>query len=950
MMEKRRGLGLQISGRRGKSNSSTLDSDGITQAGTAQEMFERIKQAPANKYPAAWRAQQLSQMISSISKTELHVLLPDILGYIFAVEGWHKDKLEFMFQQTKSSNSHLLELLSPTGAMLSRIMELASEPGENLTYVFNETDMPFHTQHLLRSDVRKMRAPLPRRHRAGGAPVSPARHGGGHGQGMCLDEYSGGLLSFAQRPNIFQYYMMEFASALLKRTRNEKVSESSLGVYIAVLKSYLQFFFPLPVNGQVVSNVCGGLSTCVFVILSEFWVDWDVSGVTPVTLGHVAALYTVVSHIHALQSPVFRELRDSRTKASDLDMNALVLPHTRMYSFLHFALANVKDDVFDSCMHLWLAYNRPWYYRELSTAEAREEAATGVPNPRCFTVDFADFVLKNLPSYTTLLRVFFDRVLNYDLRCNPSMDLATMQRRYARLYRVEQILGLYTRNRSLCQLLRDAERDTIPALGANKPHMSATGEGECRLFDTTSGALGRYGSLESSASMVEAVDDATTLHHEFAGYVYQLHTRVARILTDLASVRAAMAAPKASPPPSLGNLWGLLTDAAPTRPTPEQQLHDKLASCIKKLDLIRLHCEHLLPSITDVTANGDFGSNNSIAPYATPFGGKGGGGKDDLSRSIYQWRPNHHMRMLQHNTTVSAWKQPSTARTTEVADDASLAVTALAEHRPWSQPYRSHELPLLVRGTYYLSRFLNSKFEHRPWLLDDEAKAAKYLERQEALLASRDASHDTSGQLDGGGGDSGRPVANCKHAAFVVLLTTAPRLDMYASMESIPSPTQYVLWISCDGKSYRQNIGSDDGTGCTLDGRISFVDPFELVHYYRNVPYCIDHSRGQVIERYLLGHVDDTDLSSAPLSARLIHGLRVRLFPVNFRHWSSYQYLAQVVVTLLLCRALLSVGWLLARYVETNGVMGDVSASYILFGMSLVSFVVALVWLACSVL
>lgn len=64
---------------------------------------------------------------------------------------------------------------------------------------------------------------------------------------------------------------------------------------------------------------------------------------------------------HALQSPVFRDLRAAKPMPSDLDTNTLVLPHTRMYSFLHFALTNVKDDVFDSCVHLWLAYNRPWY-------------------------------------------------------------------------------------------------------------------------------------------------------------------------------------------------------------------------------------------------------------------------------------------------------------------------------------------------------------------------------------------------------------------------------------------------------------------------------------------------------------------------------------------------------------------------------------------------------------
>lgn len=89
-----------------------------------------------------------------------------------------------------------------------------------------------------------------------------------------------------------------------------------------------------------------------------------------------------------------------------------------------------------------------------------------------------------------------------------------------------------------------------------------------------------------------------------------------------------------------------------------------------------------------------------------------------------------------------------------------------------------------------------------------------------------------------------------RRAAFVVLRTSVPPLDLYATTESTAPATQYVLWISCDGKSYRQNIGFADGYGCTLDGRVSFVDPFELVHYYRHVPYCVDHTRGQIVERY----------------------------------------------------------------------------------------------------
>lgn len=69
--------------------------------------------------------------------------------------------------------------------------------------------------------------------------------------------------------------------------------------------------FCMYVDARVFTSVsnggyCGsaGLSECVFVIITEFWVDWDVSGVTPVTLGHVAALYTAVSHMYGRFIPM----------------------------------------------------------------------------------------------------------------------------------------------------------------------------------------------------------------------------------------------------------------------------------------------------------------------------------------------------------------------------------------------------------------------------------------------------------------------------------------------------------------------------------------------------------------------------------------------------------------------------------------------------------------------
>eukprot|EP00040_Diaphanoeca_grandis_P032278 m.195295 g.195295 ORF g.195295 m.195295 type:complete len:784 (-) comp32559_c0_seq1:407-2758(-) len=729
---------------------ASVSSFGASQQQGQQDPYHEFLQIKSDRTnTGAAKSHRLNSIINRMSKTELHVRLPEILGFIFAFEGSHQDRMGFMSPRLKNAplNTELLNLLHPRGVLMQKLMDFAYDT-EELTYQFNKDDLPFRTQRSLNSS-----------------------------------HPPNAFASFAMRPNMFEFYLMTFASAILKRSRAEKVSDPTL--YAKIFGLYLEFFFPVEKNLSKSKTVVAEeeipiqaqnrrqkLTERFWLIFTEFWIDLDAQGSDAVTLNHVQVLYLLIEHTHKyLYLPISMIHADTYLNSGffDLERNIGVL-RPRIFKFLLHLLdrhiSNTNEATFDEVTRLWLVWIRPWRYRvEFTNTKA----------VKLFTPKYNGFVKDNLECYTTLFILYLERVLSSWLRCDVAYDIQDLSSRYERMKRIDDVLAVFvSSSNGLCPVLHQAEKHR-------------------KLEPASPGTL-RF-NVTSYVPLFDVADFELNLHNHTEQLLQKLYSRVKRSIVELNEKKTL---PQIQP--STTNWFTQLFNQEDGK----KAKHDKQKQLM--LDKCILKAEYILSACSNLGITNSFNEASDQQPLLQHI-------NHVAADPIHEWRPTSNEVDLNE------------LRNTEML-------------RVWSQPVRSYESAALVQLMYIVSSEINDKFEKRPWFFDDDDSADVYL-RSQLDTCLKATEKDDFKQV---------------YSVFALV-----RED----------ETAYVLKTASSKHESLETVLTETDTGYSLDGRLHFIDVFELLRYYQKAPYGTNTDNGL---RYLL-----KQYPQGPST------LTESLFPVNLR-------------------------------------------------------------------